>query len=206
MTQPGGKEPTGADEMLLGSTIESLRVGRPTPLLVALDGRSAAGKSTLAGQVATGIGAIVIDGDDFYSGGTATEWDAMSPAEKVAHCIDWKRQRPVLEALSRGEPASWNRYDWEANDGRLVEHPTTVGPSPVVILEGVYSGRPELADLHDLRVLYDAPADLRRERLIQREGEGFRDEWNARWSEAEHWYFTRVMPEKAFDLVIRAAN
>lgn len=39
---------------------------------------------------------------------------------------------------------------------------------------------------------------------MQREGEGNREDWNARWSEAGQLYFSVVMPPKAFDLVIEA--
>lgn len=177
---------------------------RPGSILVALDGRSAAGKSTLAAVVAPLVGAVVIDGDDFYTGGTAETWDAMSAGEKANHCIDWRRQRPVLEKLAKGETAHWHPYDWEADDGSLAQAPIICEPAPVIILDGAYSARPELADLFDLRVLLDAPAGLRRERLIEREGEGYRDEWNARWDEAEQWYFGKVMPPESFDLVIAA--
>ena len=189
---------------VLVTRITELTVGRSKPLIVALDGRSAAGKSTLAARVAPMVEAKIIDGDDFYSGGTAAEWDAMTAPEKVDHCIDWRRQRPVLEVLSRGEAAAWFSYDWAADDGRLASQSTTCEPARVVVLEGVYSARPELADLTDLRVLYDAPAEMRRERLVLREGEDYRVEWNARWDEAEKWYFGVVMPREAFDLVIPA--
>ena len=74
----------------------------------------------------------------------------------------------------------------------------------MIILDGAYSARPELADLFDLRVLLDAPADLRRAQLLEREGEDYREEWNARWDEAEQWYFGEVMPPESFDLVIPA--
>jgi uridine kinase len=177
---------------------------RADPTLVAIDGRSAAGKSTLASRVADMTDVSVIDGDDFYAGGTDDEWDAMSPGEKAAHCIDWQRQRSVLEALARGEAARWHPYDWDANDGRLVETPTMCPPAPVVILEGVYSARPELADLFHLRVLYDAPVEVRHRRWVEREGAGYLDDWARRWSEAEEWYFARVMPPTAFDLVLAA--
>jgi uridine kinase len=172
--------------------------------MVAIDGHSAAGKSTLAAEVARHAGAAVIDGDDFYAGGTASQWDAMSPAEKVDHCIGWRRQRPVLEALARGETATWHAYDWEANDGRLMTEPSVCSPAAVVILEGVYSARPELADLFHLRVLFDAPAQLRDRRWAEREGEGHADDWARRWSEAEDWYFTHVMPTERFDLILPA--
>lgn len=174
----------------------------PQTTLVALDGRSGSGKSTLAARLAAHTGAVLIEGDDFYAGGTAAQWDAWTPAERAAHCIDWRRQRPVLEALLAGRAATWHPYDWDAHDGSLTEEAVTCEPHPVVILEGVYSARPELADLFALRVLLAAPEDLRRERLLQREGDDYDAAWDARWSSAEAAYFA-AMPPEAFDVVVR---
>ena len=168
-----------------------------------LDGRSGAGKSTIARQVAAEIGASVIEGDDFYSGGTGEQWDAMTAEDKVAHVIDWRRQRPMLEALRRGESVEYHPYDWEdeANDGPA-PHTVRVESAPVVILDGAYSARPELHDLLDLRVLLLIDDDIRRAQLLAREGDHHRAEWEARWTEAELYYFGSVMPPEAFDLVI----
>jgi uridine kinase len=184
--------------------IAALSRERLTPLLVAIDGRSGVGKSTLAVAVSAELAAAVIDGDDFYSGGGAVKWDAMTPAERVDHCIDWRRQLPVLGALCRGEVATWRPYDWEVDDGRLADHLLTCPPRPVVILAGAYSARPQLAHLLDLRVMLDAPDEARRQRLRRREGEHYRAKWEARWALAEEYYFEQVMPPAAFDLVIRS--
>jgi uridine kinase len=56
-----------------------LQAAADAPLLVALDGRSGAGKPTLARAVGALVGALVIDGDDFYRGGTDGYWDAQGP-------------------------------------------------------------------------------------------------------------------------------
>ena len=74
----------------------------------------------------------------------------------------------------------------------------------VVVLEGAYSCRPELHDLLDLRVLLDIPPWVRRRRLLEREGDAFRADWEARWSAAEDHYFGTVMPPERFDLVLGA--
>ncbi|HEY4346142.1 MAG TPA: AAA family ATPase [Gaiellaceae bacterium] len=175
-------------------------------MLVALDGPSGAGKSTLARAVEAKTGIAVIEGDDFYSGAIADVWDAMSVEERIERCIDWRRQRPVLEALRRGEHATWHPYDWKADDGRLASAALSRGPARAAILEGAYSGRPELADLLDLRVLLTAPAELRRERVREREGERYRAEWEARWAAAEDCYFASVVPAERFDLVLDAPD
>jgi dephospho-CoA kinase len=51
-------------------------------------------------------------------------------------------------------------------------------------------------------VLLDVPRATRRERLLQREGERYRAEWEARWSEAEDLYFESLLPPGSFDLVL----
>jgi uridine kinase len=175
------------------------RVG--TPLLVALDGGSGTGKSTLAAAVGGHLAAAIVDGDDFYAGGTAAEWDARSPAANADHCIDWRRLRSeALEPLLHGRAASWHPYDWRPGGGLL---PTmrTCEPSEVVILDGAYSARPELADLVGLAVLVDAPAAERRNRVIARDSP-MDETWFARWDAAERHYFTAVRPPAEFDLVV----
>jgi uridine kinase len=186
---------------LLVQRVEELRGIGPGPVLVALDGRSGAGKSTLAAAVGTRTGALVIDGDDFYSGGTHEYWDALDARHKMDLVIDWRRQRGVLEQLRHGRPATWRPYDWDADNGCL-GHEITAGPVGIVILDGAYSSRPELADLLTVRVLLEVDRDVRRDRLLRREGERYRAEWEGRWGAAEDLYFRTVMPPEAFDLVL----
>lgn len=145
----------------------------------------------------------MIEGDDFYAGLVGEEWEAMTRSEQVDRCMDWRRQRAVLEALAQGREASWQPYDWKADNGGLLDAWLSCEPTWVVLLEGVYSTRPELSDLLDLKVLLDAPDDVRRERIRAREGEGYREEWEARWFATESYYLEHVMPPGAFDLVLR---
>jgi len=187
---------------VLTRRIWELAHGRIAPLLVAIDGRSGAGKSTLAAAVSARTGAAVIDGDDFYAGGSAEMWDAMTPSQMVAHCIDWRSERAVLTDLSHRRTAFWLPYDWKVDDGSRSTIPLSCQPADVVVLEGAYSARPELADLLTVRVLLDTPDPIRRQRLLEREGEQYRAEWEARWARAEEHYFDAVMSEARFDLVV----
>ena len=70
------------------------------------------------------------------------------------------------------------------------------------MLDGAYSARPELADLLAYGCSSTCPRQTRRERLLRREGERYRAEWEARWGEAEDLYFEELMPPEAFDLVL----
>jgi len=187
---------------------------RGGPLFVGLDGRSGAGKSTLAEAITarleaepTDLRVTVIDGDQFYAGGTAESWDRQPPSEKAARVIDWRRQRRVLQQLRDSGVAEWHPFDWEAEDWDrepvpLASQPICARAGSIVLLEGAYSCRPELHDLLDLRMLLDVPRDVRRRQLLQREGAAYRADWEARWSAAEDYYFGSVMTPGRFDLVL----
>ena len=75
-------------------------------------------------------------------------------------------------------------------------------PADIILLEGAYSARPELADLITLSVLVDVPVSVRHERLSKRENNDFLASWHARWDAAEAYYFTQVRPKSSFDLVV----
>lgn len=186
-----------------------------TPLFVGIDGRSGAGKSTIAAAVERVLAqenrdpqwVSVIEGDDFYSGGSAEAWDHLTAAQKADWVIDWRRQLEVLTSLRRNGIAQWHRFDWGSEDWDsetvpLAATPTITRMAPVVILEGAYSCRPELQGVLDLLVLLTAAHEVRRDRLIAREGEGYQADWQARWAAAEDHYFGTVMPPERFDLVL----
>jgi uridine kinase len=173
-----------------------------SPVIVALDGRSGTGKSTLAEWMAGHLGGIRVDQDDFYAGGELHEWQRLTSREKADRVIDWRRVREeVLLPLRHGRGARWRPFDWDTMIG-LSPETVTASPSHVVILDGAYSARPELADLIDLCILVTLDDAVRRERLRQREGEDLVSAWHAVWDEAEDHYFGVIRPPEAFDLVI----
>jgi uridine kinase len=197
---------------LLRERPAEVEVGRS--LFVGIDGRSGSGKSTLAArlveELATGampVAAVVVEGDDFYAGGTGARWDRRSAEEKADQVIDWRRQRAVLEGLRDWGVATFHPFDWDSDvwdhdPPPFTDDPITIESASIVILEGAYSCCPELHDLLDLRVLVEVPTDVRRARLLEREGEDYRADWESRWSEAEAHYFDVVMPPARFDLVV----
>ena len=125
----------------------------------------------------------------------------LGAAEGVDRYFDWQRmRREALEPLRLGRAARYRPYDWVAGGG-LVAAEVEVAPADVVIVDGVYSARPEFGDLIDLAVLVDTPAEERLRRLRAR-GHG-NDRWWSRWSAAEDVYFASV--RASFDLVVSGA-
>ncbi|MDR6790668.1 uridine kinase [Sphingomonas sp. BE138] len=189
-----------SDIHAVASSINVRSAAFTRPFIVAIDGRSGTGKSTFAAALAKHMNAVAIDGDDFYQGGTGIATDPL--AKRASRCIDWRAQRTVLTTLRAGRSAAYHPFDWNRFDGNCVPAEHVVPSSPLILLEGVYSARPELADLLDFRILLQASAALRHERLLCREGAI--GEWERRWHEAEDWYFANCVPIDGFDLVIEA--
>lgn len=167
-------------------------------VVVALDGFSAAGKSTLASLLSGHLDSAVVHGDDFYRDMPEPERLELSPAGGIENYFDWRRMRSeALEPLSKGRSATYRPFDWEAGSG--LGEPVTVESRPVVVVEGVYSARPELSSVVDVAVFVETPE---RERNVRRRLRHDPSEWELRWDAAEQLYFRTVRPVESFDLVV----
>ncbi|HJV14768.1 MAG TPA: NTP transferase domain-containing protein [Propionibacteriaceae bacterium] len=171
------------------------------PLVLAIDGPSCAGKSILGTAVALRSGASVLEGDDFYRDTlpqlTVSQREAMSDVAVVNAVIDWERLRDqALLPLLAGTSATFQPYNWETDDGRLAP-PKTIPAAEVIIVEGVYAGRPELADLVDLAVYLGVDPETRARRYADREND---PDWAHFWERGEAYYFSAVRPPASFDL------
>ena len=115
--------------------------------------------------------------------------------------IDWERLRDDgLLPLRAGNRATFEPYDWDANDGRLAPA-KTVPAAKLIIVEGVYAARPELADLIDFTVYLGIDPEVRARRCAQREDE---PGWRGFWERGEIYYFSDVRPPASFDLQLDA--
>lgn len=167
------------------------------PVLVGIDGQGGAGKSTFARAVVGELGdAAVVEGDDFYRDLPDDERAALDPAAGVEQYFDWQRlRREVLEPVRRGDAVlRYQRYDWvRATMGDWVEQP--MPDVVVVVVEGVYTLRPQLRDLIDVAVWVETSEETRLRRQVER-GEND-DVWIRRWVAAEDHYVATRDPRSA---------
>ena len=183
-----------------------------TPIVVAIDGRSGTGKSTHAAYLASHFPAVVVPCDDFFAANIPAQgWAKRSPSARAADCIDWRRLRlEAIEPLRAGLPGRWHALDFArgaAPDGTYSrsETMTVCAPQRVVLLDGTYAARPELADVVDVAVLVEAAPEVRADWLRAREAAEFLVEWHARWDAAETHYFTTIRPREKFQFVLTSA-
>lgn len=174
------------------------------PIVVAFDGHSGSGKSTLTKALVEELGAVRIDQDDFYRGGSYAKLAAMSDEQRADYEIDWQRMRQeVLTSLLEGKSATYHPFDWNnQEETALSSQVIEVAPTPIIIIDGVFSSRSELADVVDFTVLVRLDREIRKAHLSSREGDGFKDPINSLWDKAESYYLEHVRPLESFDIVV----
>ncbi|MFC6239619.1 uridine kinase family protein [Longivirga aurantiaca] len=125
------------------------------PVLVAVDGRSGSGKSTIAGRIAALVpGSVVVHTDDVAWEESFFDWDALMAAHVLA---------PAREgAAVTYRPPAWDRL------GRSGAIEVPAG-STLVLVEGVGAGRASLADHYDATVWVLSDEDERRRRGVERD-------------------------------------
>ena len=170
------------------------------PYLIAIDGRGGSGKSTLAAHIqAQSQDVTIVHMDDFYL--PSTKRAPLSPVEnRIGADYDWPRVlKQVLQPLTSGVEAVYQRYDWES-DAMAEWHTVPLGGT--VIIEGTYSTRQELAALYDYTIWVECPRDKRLDRGIERDGEEMRSMWEDNWMVYEDLYVEAHLPRDRANLVV----
>jgi uridine kinase len=189
----GSGEPWPAAASLIDAAAR-WREAAPGMLVLAIDGHGGSGKSTVAAAVAAATGAAIVHTDDFFRSGDASQ-AGQRPLESY---YDWRRLRAqALEPLRARRGASFRRFDWDRGSG--LDGVVSVDPAELIVVEGVFSASPELADQVDRAVLVDTPEP---ERLRRLRGRVAPEEWDDEWLRAEQAYFRLIRPPSSFDLIV----
>lgn len=172
------------------ATVLAQALARPPTLgegrLVGIDGPSGSGKTTLATAVARASREVrVVHLDAMYDG-----WSGLP---RLGRSL-----RDLLEPLAEGRPGRYRRYDWRA--GRYAEE-VVVPPTPVLVVEGVGAGAPEVADWVTLLVWVEAPPAERLSRAVERDGAAYQDHLR-QWARDEADHFARTGARSRADLVL----
>lgn len=163
----------------------------PAPVIIAIDGRSGAGKTTLAVELAAQLRAhhkvSLFHLEDIYPG-----WNGL--AAGIERYVS-----TVLGPLSRGEAATWTSWDWE----RHYDGATRVTlPAEIVIVEGVGAAAAAARPLLSAVIWADSPEEVRRTRALQRDGATYEPYWDQWAAQEADWLAADDVPAGA-DLRVR---
>jgi len=148
----------------------------PAPVIIAVDGRSGAGKTTLAVELAARLRAhhkvSLFHLEDIYPG-----WDGLAAGVE-------RYVTTVLTPLSRGEAATWTSWDWKNHyDGDT----RVTLPAEIVIIEGVGAAAEAARPMLHTVIWAESPDDIRRTRALDRDGATYEPYWDQWAAQEDEW-------------------
>lgn len=181
-----------------------LTAGQEKPrVIVAIDGRCAAGKTTLADHLKQELGTTVFHMDDFF----------LRPEQRTAERfsapggnVDYERfAAEILHPVRNGAAhVELRAYDCST---QTIREPVRIQVGKIVLVEGSYSCHPTLWDCYDLHIFLTVPPDVQRKRILERNGEEKLAVFLNRWIPMEERYFAAFgMREREQLLVFSGAQ
>ena len=188
--------PAEADRQSLDELVARLREReeRGERTLAALDGRCAAGKTTLARRLGTQYGWSVIHMDHFFLRPEQRTPRRLSvPGKNVDH---ERFLEQVLRPLREGKSVCYRPFDCHA---LAFGEPIQVEPGLVTLIEGSYSCHRALWAYYDLRAFLTVAPQLQRRRIRERNGEEGLKVFLEKWIPLEEAYFAQEKLEERCD-------
>jgi len=162
------------------------------PFILAIDGRCASGKTTLAVQIANIYSCPVIHMDDFFLPPSKRTSERL--AETGGNLDRERFAEQVLQPLTKGVSFAYAPYDCHTQSyGTLIHIPK----SPMVVIEGSYACHPELAWAYDLKLFMTITPELQNCRIMLRNGIDAAKIFREKWIPMEEAYFNGLdIPQK----------
>ncbi|MCD7738708.1 MAG: uridine kinase [Lachnospiraceae bacterium] len=169
------------------------------PILIAIDGRCSAGKTTLAEKLQRETGWCVIHMDDFF---LRPKQRTKQRYREPGGNVDYERfLTEVMEPLAGHRLFAYRPYDCKRQ--ALLEA-IEISPCDVAVIEGSYSCHPSLWNFYDLRIFMDVGKEEQLRRIAQRNGEAALAAFQEKWIPLEEAYFKAYDIEGRCDLRVGA--
>lgn len=164
--------------------------------VMAIDGRAAAGKSTLAKTLSDVTGASVIHMDDFFLPPHLRSEERLSEA---GGNIDYDRfSKEVLPSLKDGKAFFYTRFDCATMSmGEKIR----IKEAGHYIVEGSYSHHPLFENYADVLVFCDVSPKEQLSRIANRNGKEMLEVFKKKWIPMEEVYFKAFAIKEKADIV-----
>lgn len=165
--------------------------------VIAIDGRCASGKTTMANRLGELFHAGVIHMDDFFLPlHIRTDERLHTPGGNVHYerfCDE------VLPNLNSTAGFSYRKFDCHKME--YADSVEVTGGS-LYFVEGAYSCHPALGEYMSLRVFSDVDKDTQRHRIVQRGGKDVLSAFENKWIPMEEAYFQTFQIEKRARIIL----
>jgi len=158
-----------------------------SPVLIAIDGNCAAGKTTLAARLQSDLGGNVFHMDDYYLQSFQRTKERM---RETGGNVDYERfKREVIEPLKKGEAVGVYAC---IHPDFVLEYRGTIEYKRLNIIEGSYSCHPYFKSPYKLQIFVEADYELQIERIRKRNGEVILQRFINEWIPKENEYFRKM--------------
>lgn len=177
-----------------------LLAARPQGGVIALDGRAASGKTTLAGWLETVAGAAVVHMDDFFLPPELRTLERLAVPGGNLHTERFLAE--ALPGLRSGASFSYRRFDCETGG---YAGSRTVPAALWRVAEGAYSCHPDFGDYAAVRVFSDVTPDEQLRRIRLRNGSAAAEVFARQWIPMEEAYFRAFSIRERAHLILPEA-
>lgn len=168
-------------------------------ILIAIDGKTGAGKTTISKFLHQKFGGNLFHMDDFY-----LQKHQRTPGRlhEVGGNVDYERfKEEVLTSLLAGEtihyrPFNYHTMDFDAKFAR------DIPPKRLNIIEGTYCLNAYFGDPYDLKIFMDVDYKQQLENVIDREGTAELDDYIDKWIPKTDIYLERCHIREKCDIII----
>ncbi|MDE7397997.1 MAG: uridine kinase [Oscillospiraceae bacterium] len=165
-------------------------------IVIAIDGRCASGKTTLAKMICERTNWDVVHMDDFF---LRPEQRTAERLAEPGSNVDWERFREEILVPLEGGCSTIKFRSFDCRTQRLSE-PISVSVGDVCIIEGSYSCHPELRGFYGLRVFLTVNPEEQMRRILLRNGTERAEQFAEKWIPLEEEYFAKCDVERFCEL------
>jgi uridine kinase len=167
------------------------------PIVVAIEGNAASGKTTSANLLASIYDANVIHMDHFF---LPKHLCTPERAREIGGNIHYERFiDEVVRGIASGAPFTYRVFDCEMQDYSAAKE---IVPKPLTFIEGVYSLHPLYKEIYDLRLFVGVTPSEQKQRILERNGEELYQMFAKRWIPMENEYFAHFAIRAECDMII----
>lgn len=169
-------------------------------VIVAIEGGSASGKTTLGNILSDIYDCTVFHMDDFF---LQPEQRTKERYAQVGGNVDRERfLAEVLLPLRKGEMVDYRKFDCSTMSlGEKIQ----VTPKKLTIVEGAYSMHPELEKYYDFSVFLEVSPEIQKERIRKRNSSFLAKRFLEEWIPLENVYFSETKAKQRCNMSIQVS-
>lgn len=170
------------DEIIESIKCEEKNKGR---VVIGIDGRCGAGKTTLSKELVSALGGEIIHMDDFYIPKELRVKERLSEPGGNVHYERFNQE--VAGNIRTNKDIHYRIFSCKTMS--FVDSITVKADTKIIIVEGSYSLHPMFRDIYDIKIFCNIDNETQKERIIKRNGKEAYKGFEAKWIPMEEEYF-----------------